>query len=134
VLSVFLACDDPYATASPLTETLGWRLEFATPPESDDKLAYVSLGDAEVMLGTADEQFLPAAARQHRGAGVTLYVRLPPTLDIAAVHARHAAGGVVVSPLGQRPWGERAFDTEIAGYKFLITQEPADEAGFGQQP
>jgi hypothetical protein len=73
VLSVFLACDDPYAAADFMTGTLGWRLAFATPRDSDGRLACVGLGDAEVMLGTTDEEFLPAQSRQHRGAGVTLY-------------------------------------------------------------
>jgi uncharacterized glyoxalase superfamily protein PhnB len=123
VLSVFLACDDPYQTARLMTDQLGWRLEFATPSDSDDKLACVSIGGAEVMLGTADERFLSAVSRDHRGAGVTVYVRLPQTADIAAVHARHAAGGVVTRPLAQRPWGELAFDAVIAGYRFLIAQE-----------
>ena len=76
------------------------------------------------MLGTADEQYLPAASRQHRGAGVTVYIRLPQSEDMAKVHERHAAGGVVTQPLSQRPWGELAFDADIAGYRFLITQEP----------
>jgi hypothetical protein len=125
VLSVFLACDDPYETARVMTDQLGWRLEFATPADSDDKVACVSLSDdAQVMLSTADEDYLPAASRPHRGAGVTVYVRLPPTTDIAAVHERHVAGGVVTQSLSQRPWGEVAFDAVIAGYRFLITQEP----------
>jgi hypothetical protein len=71
VLSVFLACDDPDKTARLLTDRLGWRLEFATPADSDD-----------------------------------------------SVHARHAEAGVVSQPLGQRPWGEIAFDAVIEGYKF----------------
>ena len=126
MLSLFLACDDPYETARVMTDQLGWRLEFATPADSDDKVACVSLGnDAQIMLGTADEQYLPAASRLHRGAGVTVYVRLPQATDIAAVHERHAAGGVVTQSLSQRPWGEVAFDAVIAGYRFLITQEPA---------
>jgi hypothetical protein len=125
VLSVFLACDDPYAIARQLTQDLGWRLELATPSESDDKLACVSLGDAEVMLGTAEEQYLPAASREYRGAGVTVYIRLPASADIGEVHARHAAAGVVTKSLEERPWGESAFDAVIAGYRFLITQELA---------
>jgi uncharacterized glyoxalase superfamily protein PhnB len=128
MISVFLACDDPYATADHMTSALGWQLEFATPPESDDKMARVQLGDAEVMLGLADEEYLAAASRDHRGAGVTVYIRLPESLDIDAVHARHAAAGVVTGPLGLRPWGERAFDAQIAGYRFLIAQEPVPEA------
>jgi len=125
VLSVFLSCDDPYETARVMTDQLGWRLEFATPADSDDKVACVSLSDdAQVMLSTADEQYLPAASRLHRGAGVTVYIRLPQTTDIAAVHERHAAGGVVSQPLSPRPWGELAFDAVIAGYRFLVGQEP----------
>jgi nitrogen fixation protein len=123
VLSVFLACDDPYQTAWQMTEQLGWRLEFATPPDSDDKTAVVSLGGAQVRLGTAEEQWLAADARDYRGAGVTVYIRLPQTEDIAAVHEQHAAGGVVTGPLSLRPWGELAFDAVIAGYRFLISQE-----------
>jgi uncharacterized glyoxalase superfamily protein PhnB len=108
-----------------MTDQFGWRLEFATPPDSDDKVACVSLGkDAQVMLSTADEQYLPATSRQHRGAGVTVYIRLPESEDIAKVHERHAAGGVVTAPLSQRPWGEQAFDAVIAGYRFLIAAEP----------
>jgi hypothetical protein len=124
VLSVFLACDDPYQTARLMTDELGWLLEFATPADSDDRLACVSLGGAQVMLGAAEEAWLPAASREHRGAGVTVYVRLPLTNDIIAVHDRHAAAEVVTQPLSQRPWGELAFDAVIAGYRFLISQEP----------
>ena len=108
-----------------MTDQLGWRLEFATPADSDDKVACVSLSDdAQVMLSTAEEQYLPAASRQHRGAGVTVYIRLPQTEDIGGVHERHVAGGVVTQPLSPRPWGEQAFDAVIAGYRFLIGQEP----------
>jgi uncharacterized glyoxalase superfamily protein PhnB len=123
VLSVFLACDDPYEIANLMTERLGWHMEFATPADSEDRLACVSLAGAEVRLSTLDERFLPPASRDHRGAGTTVYIRLPETDDITAVHAQHAAGGVVTKPLSQRPWGELAFDAVIAGYHFLIAQE-----------
>ena len=123
MLSVILACDDPYAAADLYTERLGWRLVFATPRESGDPLACVALGDAEVMLGTAEEQFLPAVSRAHRGAGVTVYVRLPAGEDIAAVHDRHAAAGVVTTPLSIRPWGVLAFNAVIDGYRFLVVQQ-----------
>jgi uncharacterized glyoxalase superfamily protein PhnB len=126
VLSVFISCDDPYDAARLLTDRLGWRLVFATPADSDDKLACVSLGDAEVRLTTADERFLPQASRAHRGAGVTVYIRLPAWADIESVYARHAEAGVVSAPLERRPWGEIAFDAVIEGYRFLIAQEPAD--------
>ncbi len=124
MLSVILACDDLYDTAKFMTDRLGWRLVFATPADSDDKLACVRLADNEVMLGTTDEQFLPAASRDHRGAGVSIYIRLPAEEDIEAVHAAHAAAGVVTEPLSLRPWGVLAFNAVIAGYQFLITQQP----------
>jgi catechol 2,3-dioxygenase-like lactoylglutathione lyase family enzyme len=123
MLSVILACDDPYDTADLYVERLGWRLVFATPRDSGDPLACVALGDAEVMLGTAGEQFLPAAARGHRGAGVSIYIRLPEDADIAAVHDRHAAAGVVTTPLSRRPWGVLAFNAVIDGYRFLVVQQ-----------
>jgi hypothetical protein len=88
------------------------------------RTACQSAGSIRLGHDTADEQYLPAASRLHRGAGVTVYVRLPQTTDIATVHERHAAGGVVTQSLSQRPWGELAFDAVIAGYRFLITQEP----------
>ncbi len=128
MLSLILACDDPYDLAQFMTETLGWRLVFATPADSDDKLACVALADNEVMLGTADEQFLPAGSRDHRGAGVSIYVQLPPAEDIDAVHAAHAAAGVVTVPLSLRPWGVLAFNAVIGGYRFLITQRPQNGA------
>lgn len=111
-----------------MTGSLGWRLVFATPSDSDDRLACVGIGDAEVMLGTADEEFLPSASRDHRGAGVTVYILLPPGEDIGAIHAGHAKAGVVTAPLMPRPWGVRAFNAVIGGYHFLIAQEQTPEA------
>jgi catechol 2,3-dioxygenase-like lactoylglutathione lyase family enzyme len=72
VLSVLIACDDPYETAELFTGPLGWRLVFATPRDGADKLACVALGDDQLMLGTAEERFLPRQSRLHRGAGVTI--------------------------------------------------------------
>lgn len=125
MISVFLACDDPYDSADFYVGRLGWRLVFATPQESGDRMALVALGDAQVHLGTAEEQWLPARSREHRGAGVTACIRLPASEDISAVHARHPAAGVVTTPLAARPWGELAFDAVIEGYRFLIGQESA---------
>ena len=47
-------------------------------------------------------------------------MNLPPGCDIAAIYARHAAGGVTTTELATRPWGEQAFDALIHGYRFLI--------------
>lgn len=120
MLSVFLACDDLYASAKFFTEDLGWELTFATPPDSGDPLAGVSLGGAEIMLGPAEERWLPAASRSHRGAGVTVYVVLGAEDDIAAIYAKHAKAGVTTSALAERPFAPQAFDAVIEGYRFLI--------------
>jgi catechol 2,3-dioxygenase-like lactoylglutathione lyase family enzyme len=129
MLSVILACDDLYRTADLFVTRLGWRLEFATPRESDDRLACVALGDDQVMLGTADEQFLPAGARPHRGAGVEVYIRLPDSLRIEDVYHRHAMANVVTRPLQQREWGELAFQFEVDGYRFMIAQADVPSTG-----
>jgi hypothetical protein len=122
MLSVILACDDPYRTADLFVTQLGWRLVFATPADSDDRLACVELGDAQVMLGTAEEEFLPGPARPYRGTGVEIYIRLPESIQIEEVHQRHAAARIVTSPLARREWGESAFQFEADGYRFMIAQ------------
>jgi len=131
MLSVILACDDPYRTADLFVTQLGWRLVFATPADSDDRLACVGLGDAQVMLGTAEEEFLPGPARPYRGTGVEIYVRLPESIQIEQVHQRHAAAGIVTSALARREWGELAFQFEADGYRFLIAQAEAANAADG---
>ncbi len=113
-----------------MTDALGWRLVFATPPDSDGKLACVALGDAEIMLSTADERFLPAAARSCRGAGVTIYVRLPSDIAIGA----GVRGGTlqqarrfvefVLSPAGQRVM-QRADPDADSNYQPLLQGVPA---------
>lgn len=117
---MFLACDDVHDAALFFVGSLGWRLEFETHPDHGDQLACVALGDAQVMLGPAEERWLPAAAREYRGAGVTVYVALSDGDGIGEVYRRHAAAGVTTSELAVRSWGERAFDAVIAGYRFLI--------------
>jgi hypothetical protein len=100
-------------------------LVFATPAGSDDRLACVELGDAQVMLGTAEEEFLPGPARPYRGAGVEIYIRLPESVQIEEVHRRHAAANTVTRPLAKREWGELAFQFEADGYRFLVAQAEA---------
>jgi hypothetical protein len=67
MLSVFLACEDPYEVARFLVEKLSWRLE---------------------------EQYLPAASRERRGAGVTVYLRVD---GIDGIWTRHQAAGVTTT-------------------------------------
>lgn len=123
--SVILACEDPYEAARLFVEGLGWRLVFATPAEGEDRLACVALGDSEVMLGTDGEEFLPLASRDHKGAGVVIYLTVPNDGSIEEIHARHEAAGVVTEPLAERAWGPRAFNADICGYSFLFAEEPA---------
>jgi hypothetical protein len=78
-------------------------------------MAVVELHGGQVMLGVDSEQFLPAEARDLRGAGVQLYVEVPADA-IDDVHAAHQNPG----PIAQRPWGVRSFVVELAGYNFMI--------------
>jgi len=41
-----------------------------------------------------------------------------------SIHDRHGAGGVVTVALSDRPFGARALDAVIGGYRFQICQEP----------
>jgi len=114
VLTPILATADPYAAADEFVAN-GWGLAFATPKESGDPLACVELHGAQVLLGVDSEQFLPAAARDHRGAGVQFYVEIPAdALD--AVHVAHRYPG----PVMERGWGARSFAVQVSGYNFMI--------------
>ncbi|WP_088287062.1 hypothetical protein [Kineosporia sp. A_224] len=114
MLTPILATPDPYRAADEFVAN-GWTLVFATPQDSGDPLAAVELHGAQVLLGVDTEQFLPTAARDHRGAGVQLYVEVPAE-RLDAVHATHAAPG----PVADRAWGVRAFTATIAGYSFMV--------------
>jgi hypothetical protein len=119
VLTPILATADPYAAADEFVAN-GWTLAFATPKDSGDPLACVELHGAQVLLGVETEQFLPAPARDHRGAGVQFYIEIPPdALD--AVHATHQTPG----PLTERAWGTRSFAVQLAGYNFMIAAKQA---------
>ena len=47
---------------------------FETPHDSDDRLAIVRLGEAQVMLGIEDREILPQDAMNFNGAGIDIYV------------------------------------------------------------
>lgn len=114
MLTPILATPDPYVAADEFAGN-GWTRAYATPKDSTDPMAVVELHGAQVMLGVDSEQFLPADARAHRGAGVQLYVEVPAEL-IEAVHAAHRDPG----PIEQRPWGVRSFVVRLAEYNFMI--------------
>jgi hypothetical protein len=119
MLTPILATADPSAAADEFVAS-GWTLAYATPKDSDDRMAVVQLQGAQVMLGVDSEQFLPAESRDHRGAGVQLYVEVPVDA-IEAVHAAHQAPG----PIEQRPWGVRSFVVTLAGYSFMVATSPS---------
>ncbi len=126
MLTPILATDDPYAAAAEFVRA-GWTLDFETPRDGGDPLAGVSLHRASVMLGTSDPAFLAPEARPHRGAGVQFHV-LVPDAALADIHAAHVQGGAAAGPLETRPWGQRAFNVVVGGYRFLIASDPGDGA------
>ena len=87
MLTPILATSDPYVAADEFVAN-GWNLAYATPKDSADRMAVVELHGGQVMLGVDSEDFLAADARDHRGAGVQLYVEVPAD-QLDAVHAAH---------------------------------------------
>jgi hypothetical protein len=118
MLTPILATADPYAAAEEFVAN-GWSLVFATPKDSGDPLACVELCGGRVMLGVDTEDFLAAAAREYRGAGVQFYLEVPAD-RIDNVHAGH----IVPGSLETRPWGVRSFVVTLAGYAFMVATEP----------
>ncbi|HEY3560862.1 MAG TPA: hypothetical protein VGL05_25545 [Kribbella sp.] len=114
MLTPILATSDPYAAAAEFVAN-GWTLAYATPQDSDDRLAVVELHGGRVMLGVDSEEFLPREARDHRGAGVQFYLEVPAE-EIESVHAAHRDPG----PIEQRPWGVRSFVVRLAAYSFMV--------------
>lgn len=125
MLTPILATDDPYQAAAVFVKA-GWSLVFQTPQDSADPLACVALADAQVMLGTALPQFLPAQSRAHKGAGVEFHLSVPGE-DIDAIYQAHHQHAESVTDLAVQPWGERAFHAVMVGYRFLIAAESAPE-------
>lgn len=109
MLTPMLATDDPYLAAAAFVRA-GWSLTFQTPRDSGDQLACVELAGAQVMLGTAAQEFLAPASRPHKGAGVTFHVTVPAG-QIRAVFEAHRAHAEATTDLSVRPWGEQAFNT-----------------------
>ncbi len=118
-----LATDDPYQAAAAFVRA-GWSLTFETPRDSGDQLACVELAGAQVMLGTAAQEFLATASRPHKGAGVMFHVTVPAG-QIRAVFEAHRAHAEATTDLSMRPFGAEAFNTVLAGYRFLIAADPA---------
>jgi hypothetical protein len=124
VLTPILATDDPYEAAAVFVQA-GWSLIFQTPADSGDPLAIIGLARSRLMLGTSLPQFLPAASRPHKGAGVEFHLTVPED-EIATVFDAHRQHADSVTDLARQPWGELAFHTVVLGYKFLIAAEAPD--------
>jgi lactoylglutathione lyase len=92
---------------------------------------YASLRRGDVVLGLGPVAKLPEAGgpgfSQRRlaagkGAGVEIVLELDDEPAVAALHDRCRAGGVVVEPLRDRPWGLRDFRLlDPDGYYLRIT-------------
>ena len=126
MLTPILATEDPYLAAA-LFVRCGWDLFLETPRDSDDRLAGIALGDAQLLLGTDDPAFLDPTAAAHRGAGVELHVTVPPDL-IEGLHRLHREHAETASELREQPWGERAFHATVCGYRFPLAAEVSEEA------
>lgn len=87
-------------------DTLGWRLETDEP-----YVAGFWFGSGYLVAALEPD----AAAKPHdSGMGVTVRVD-----DLDAQHARLKAGGVGVSSIESRPWGQRDFSfTDPDGYRW----------------
>jgi hypothetical protein len=114
MLTPILATPNPYEAADEFASN-GWAIAFATPEDSDDRMAVVELEGAQVMLGVDTEEFLTPEAHPFRGAGVEFYVEVPAD-RIESVHGAHTSP----DPIEEKAWGVRAFHVELAGYRFLI--------------
>ncbi len=118
-LSVILATHNPFESKEEFLKA-GWEFLFETPEDSDDRLAIVRLGDAQVMLGIDSKEFLPDGAGDFKGAGIDIYVEFRENGIIGTVYKNHVMAGAAIEKLEPKPWGVKAFHARICGYKFLL--------------
>lgn len=111
-----LATADPYAAAQDFVKA-GWTLDFSNPAQDGDPLTGVSLYDNHLLLGTMEERYVSKLSVPYIGAGVVLYIMVPwEALD--GVYAGHA--NFFPTELSLMPWGDRAFEVSIQGYRLMI--------------
>ncbi len=120
MLRPILACEDPYEVGRAF-QSAGWSIDFSQPPESGDPLVGVSLWDNALLLGVT-EGYVPEEGLPFLGCGVVLYLTVP---DLAAVHASHRA--FRPTEIEAQPWGDRAFEVTIAGYRLMIAGDVSEE-------
>ena len=111
-----LACENPYKTAEEFVAA-GWKIDFSQPPESGDPLVGVSLYDNSVLLGVT-EGYVANDVKQYVGCGVVFYLTVPSE-DFSDVYENHKR--FVSSALEAQTWGDTTFETEVGGFKFMIT-------------
>lgn len=113
-----LACPDPWKATEEFLAA-GWHVDFSQPPESGDPLVGVSLCGNAVLLGVTDG-YVADHDIPHIGCGVEIYMTVPAE-QIQQVHANHRA--FHPTELAIQPWGDRAFEVRMGGYRFMIAAE-----------
>lgn len=113
-----LAFDDPYAAVE-IFRSAGWCVDFSQPPESGDPLVGVSLEENSLLLGVT-EGYVPPEQRLYTGCGVQFYCTVPER-RLEGIHAEHTP--LHPGPILSQPWGDRAFEVIIAGYRFMIAAQ-----------
>ena len=125
MLTPILATEDPYLAAA-LFVRCGWDLFLETPRDSDDRLAGVALGDAQLLLGTDTRRSSTRTPRLTAAPGSRPCHRAPgPHRGPAPAPPRARRDG---QRAGEQPWGERAFHATVCGYRFLLAAEVSEEA------
>lgn len=110
-----LACPDPYKAAEEFAAA-GWNIDFSQSPESGDPLVGVSLCGNYVLLGVTNG-YVPDDQLPHIGCGVEIYMTVPAD-RIQRLYENH----LMLKPteLSVQPWGDKAFEVRIGGYRFMI--------------
>lgn len=127
-----LFVDDLDASATFYTDVLGFRVRHRAGD-------YVSLQRGAVVLGLGPVAKLPEHGTgpgftRHRlagdrGAGVEIVLELDDEQQVAALHERCRARGLVVEALQARPWGLRDFRlADPDGYYLRVTHGDAAAA------
>ena len=110
-----LACLDPYKAAEEFAAA-GWNIDFSQPLESGDPLVGVSLCGNSVLLGVTNG-YVPDDQMPYIGCGVEIYINVPAE-QLQQLYENH----LILNPteLAVQPWGDKAFQVRIGGYRFMI--------------
>lgn len=117
-----LACIDPYKAAEEFA-AVGWNIDFSQSPESGDPLVGVSLCGNSVLLGVTDG-YVSENQIPYIGCGVEIYITVPDE-QIQELYENHLV--LKPSKLTVQPWGDKAFEVRISGYKFMIASVKGNE-------